>query len=124
MRSQADALVDATNGLWWPAILAFVICAGLLSGCANSASIAGYAAAKVGANIAVPERILEGQEMTEPGSVHWSLNRRYVLDGNLRVFPYPPEWGCSTEFIVNSADIIVGFNLVGDCTFYKHPAPW
>ena len=101
------------------------MCGSLLGGCANSASIAGYAAAKVGANIAVPEGILERQEMTEPGSIRWSMERRYALDDNLRVFPYPPEWGCSAEFIVNSADIIVGFNLIGDgCSFYKHPAPW
>lgn len=100
--------------------MVYTLCAIFLSGCANIVSVAANAKNSIGDPIANWEEVLERSEITEPGSIRWSLNRRYVLDGNLRVFPYPPAWGCSTEYIVNSADIIIGFNLVGDgCSFHK-----
>jgi hypothetical protein len=53
------------------------------------------------------------------------MERRYALNGNLRVFPYPPEWGCSIELVVNPENVIVGFNLIGDgCELSAHVAPW
>lgn len=120
MRSQADALVDATHGSRWTGIVTYMLCASLLSGCANIVSVAASAKNSIGLPISIQEGILERQETTEPGSIRWSLDRRYAMDADVRVFPYPPAWGCSTEFIVNSADVIIGFNLVGDrCTFHK-----
>ncbi|MEZ5563607.1 MAG: hypothetical protein R3F27_11705 [Gammaproteobacteria bacterium] len=120
MRSQADALVDATHGSRWTGIVTYMLCASLLGGCANIVPVAASAKNTIGQPIAIWDGSLERREITEPGSIRWSLNHRYVLDGNLRVFPHPPEWGCSTEYIVNSADVIIGFNLVGDgCSFHK-----
>jgi hypothetical protein len=116
-----DLLVEAAKCRQWRrAIVVYTLCAIFLSGCANIVSVAANAKNSIGDPIANWEEVLERSEITEPGSIRWSLNRRYVLDGNLRVFPYPPAWGCSTEYIVNSADIIIGFNLVGDgCSFHK-----
>jgi hypothetical protein len=113
-------MVDTTRGRLVMAILAFMICTGFLSGCANIVSVAANAKNNIGLPISIQEGILERQETTEPGSIRWSLDRRYAMDGSVRVFPYPPAWGCSTEFIVNSADVVIGFNLVGDgCSFHK-----
>lgn len=118
--SLPDAMVDTTRGRLVMAILVFMICTGFLSGCANTVSVAADAKNRIGEPIALVDQSWERIEITQPGSIRWSLNRRYVLDGNLRVFPYPPAWGCSTEYIVNSADVIIGFNLVGDgCSFHK-----
>lgn len=102
--------------------LVFILVA---SGCASSTELSS-ATYSIGRPIEVIEGILLRREGTMPGAVAWSKAHSYTLSENLRVVASPPnQWGCSTEYVVNTAGIIVGFKLVGDgCVYTHHPNPW
>ena len=96
-----------------------------IGGCTNIATPVSGATSWIGDPIAVIEEIAEREKAVRPGEIQWSMQHRYSLSDNLWVYPESPAWGCSTEYVVNSAEIIVGFKLVGDgCTFSKWPGPW
>jgi hypothetical protein len=111
------------SGPWFVELI--MVSCWFIGGCTNIATPVSGATSWIGDPIAVIEEIAEREKAVRPGEIQWSIQHRYSLSDNLWVYPVSPAWGCSTEYVVNSAEIIVGFNLVGDgCTFSKWPGPW